>query len=276
MSSSQNGWPVDRSGSKQDRAPLTRDITVPNGVLAGDVAVVFRWLAHQFDTRVETLVKGTCWGWFVKPIEGSSTISNHASGTAVDLNADQHPMGVAASKTFTAKQVAACHAILDEAGGVLRWGGDYTGRPDPMHWEVVGTAAQVKALAAKVNSEGEDGMMIREGDTGEEVRFWQNSLSDLGYTVGDIDGDYGPKLAAAIAKFRTDHGATSQFAYTTGWTGWLLIRELAKKYAGKGATGPQGPEGPAGPKGDRGPAGALTGALQVTGGQLQVTTMPTP
>jgi hypothetical protein len=125
--------------------------------------------------------------------------------------------------------------------------------------------------------QGDDDMMIREGDTGEQVRFWQTCLADLGYQVGDVDGSYGPHLAAAIAKFRTDHGATAQFTYTTGWTGWLLLREVAKKYAGKGTPGPAGPPGAAGAKGDRGPAGpagTLTGALAVTGGQLQVTTTP--
>lgn len=270
MSTSQNGWPVDRSGASQDRGPLVRDITVPNGVLAGDVAVVFRWLARQFDARVEQLMKGSCWGWFVKPIEGSQTISNHASGTAVDLNADKHPMGVSASKTFTTGQIAACHAILAEADGVLRWGGDYTGRPDPMHWEIVGSAAQVRALANKIGS-GEDGsdMLVSEGDSSDQVRFWQYVLTELGFGPGDIDGDYGPKTEAAVNAYRASKkvGASTSI---NSWTAFVLLRDLAVHSAG-GKTGPQGPAGPAGPKGDpgpAGPAGQLTGTFTVTGGQL--------
>jgi hypothetical protein len=152
VSHSQNGWPVASAG-QQDTAPLYAGVTVPNGVLKGDVAIVFRWLAERYHKTVEPLAKGTCWGWYVKPIEGGSTISNHASGTAIDLNADQHPMGVATTRNFSSAQIKACHTILAEAGGVLRWGGDYTGRPDPMHWEIVGTASAVHALAQRIEGD---------------------------------------------------------------------------------------------------------------------------
>lgn len=149
MSKSQNGWPV-VAKSACDLEPLIPGIVVPNGVLAGDVAVVFRWLADRYDDVVEHLVPGTCWGWFVKTIEGGDSISNHASATAIDLNADKHPMGQAAAKSFSAGQIMECRAIVKAAGGVLRWGGDYSGRPDSMHWEINASAAAVKALAAKL------------------------------------------------------------------------------------------------------------------------------
>lgn len=149
---SQNGWPVvDKAAC--DLGPLIPGIVVPNGVLAGDVAVVFRWLADRYDDVVEHLVPGTCWGWFVKTIEGGDSISNHASATAIDLNADQHPMGQAAAKSFSAGQIMECRAIVKAAGGVLRWGGDYSGRPDSMHWEINASAAAVKALAAKLRKQ---------------------------------------------------------------------------------------------------------------------------
>lgn len=152
MSKSQNGWPV-VAKSACDLEPLIRNVVVPNGVLAGDVAVVFRWLAGRYDATVERLVPGTCWGWFVKTIEGSASISNHASATAVDFNADQHPMGNATTNTFSDRQIDACRAIVKAAGGVLRWGGDYSGRPDSMHWEINASAAAVKAFAAKLRKQ---------------------------------------------------------------------------------------------------------------------------
>ncbi|GAB1642522.1 M15 family metallopeptidase [Krasilnikovia sp. MM14-A1259] len=152
MSTSQNGWPVDSDGSHEDRAPIYGDVRVPNGIRAGDVATVLRWAAQRYHETVEPLVPGTCWGWFVKPIEGTRIVSNHASGTAIDLNADKHPMGVAAARTMTAKQIAACRAIVRASGGVVRWGGDYTGRPDPMHWEIVGSPAATAALATKLRT----------------------------------------------------------------------------------------------------------------------------
>lgn len=38
--------------------------------------------------------------------------SNHASGTAIDLNATRHPLGTIAAHSFTKKQIAAIHARL--------------------------------------------------------------------------------------------------------------------------------------------------------------------
>lgn len=156
VATSQNGWPVDTTGAHQDRDPIYGNVKVPNGVLEGDVATVFRWVAERYHKTVEPLVAGTCWGWFVKTIIGSATISNHASGTAIDLNADQHALGTKASASMTDRQIDACHAIVTAADGVIRWGGDYTGRPDPMHWEIVGTKSETAAFARKIRSEGDD------------------------------------------------------------------------------------------------------------------------
>lgn len=160
MPNSQNGWPVVPNTpaglARLDRGPLIRDVTVPNGMLAGDVAYVFRWLARQYDTRVEQLRAGWCWGWFVKTIEGSTTISNHASGTALDFNAPDNPMGQGTTaKSLTPGQIAECHAIEEESGGVFRWGGDFS-RNDPMHWEIVKNASAVSALAEKIRREEEN------------------------------------------------------------------------------------------------------------------------
>lgn len=148
MSTSQNGWPV-VPRSKVDEGTYA-GVRLPNGILAGDVAMIARWQLNRYASTVEPLVPGTCWGWFVKEIEGSDTISNHASGTAWDINADQHPMGRPPSANMTAQEIFACQAIVHAADGVLRWGGSYTGRPDPMHWEIVGTPKQAAALAAKI------------------------------------------------------------------------------------------------------------------------------
>lgn len=152
MANSQNNWPVASQG-QMDREPLIRDVKVPNGVLAGDVAVVFRWLAAQYDRRVERLDPKECWGWYVKKIEGSSTISNHASGTAVDFNAPDNPMGSGTTKrSLSAAQINTCHRLEEESGGVLRWGGDFS-RNDPMHWEIVASRSAVKTFANKIRNE---------------------------------------------------------------------------------------------------------------------------
>lgn len=150
MANSQNGWPVDRTGAQQDRSAVA-GVTFPNGVRRGDVATVLHYVAYRFHREVEPLHAGWCWGWYVKNIEGSSAISNHASGTAIDLNAPSHPIG--RRGTFSAAKVRAIRRILADCDGVVRWGGDYTGRADEMHFEIIKGAAAVAALARKIRAE---------------------------------------------------------------------------------------------------------------------------
>lgn len=44
------------------------------------------------------------------------------------------------------------------------------------------------------------------GSSGDEVRRVQEALVNLGYFVGAIDGQYGPKTAAAVAYLQSTHG----------------------------------------------------------------------
>ncbi|MCX4468973.1 M15 family metallopeptidase [Micromonospora sp. NBC_01655] len=149
MPLSQNGW---KAGSPEQIGGLDTSkvagVAFPQGVRRGPVATVLHFLAYQLHTRVEPLHPGWCWGYHYKQIEGSDDLSNHASGTAVDFNAPEHPMGK--RNTFSPAQRAEIRKILAELDGVVRWGGDYTGRPDDMHFEIVGSVAQVERLAARL------------------------------------------------------------------------------------------------------------------------------
>lgn len=218
MATSQNGWPVDYDGSEQDRRPLIRDVKVPNGVLEGDVYTVMCWLARQYDARVEMLVAGACWGWLVKEISGSDDYSNHASGTAVDFNADKHNMGDPPSESMSPHMIDQCHAIERESDGVLSWGGDWS-RPDPMHWEIKGTREQVAAFARKIEQGGDmDRSIFKLGDTGEAGKFWQRRLKRTGFDPGEIDGEYGPKTEAAVNASRKFYDSNQgPHVEITGW-----------------------------------------------------------
>jgi hypothetical protein len=145
---SQNGW------AANDRS-VVASYQLPGGriaIRAGDVSIVLLWVANQFHQRVEPLVWPGNWGYAERTVRGSSTtLSNHASGTAVDLNAPRHPLGKRG--TFNAGQVREIRQILDYCEGVVRWGGDYTSRADEMHFEVNANAAAVRRLADKIRNQ---------------------------------------------------------------------------------------------------------------------------
>lgn len=143
---SQNGWPVVADSSRLE--PLE---WVTGRVLPGDVYTVLEHLCARFDAEVEPIVRAHSWGWAYRPIRGQSGgYSNHASATALDLNAPAHPLGKRG--TFTQDQVIAIHGILADLDGVIRWGGDYQGRPDEMHFEINAQPSAVARVAEKIRS----------------------------------------------------------------------------------------------------------------------------
>lgn len=172
MTTSHNGWPVITSGLW----PLP---AVSGSVKAGPVWVVMNWLAREYARRVEHIERKQSWGYAHRKIGGSTSWSNHASGTAVDFNAPKHPLKTRAEQNFTPTQIRACEGILADAGGVLRWLRGH----DPMHWEIAPrvTPAQVDRLATRLLQ------------------------AALGITV---DGHRGPKTDAALRAFQASRGIT--------------------------------------------------------------------
>jgi hypothetical protein len=49
---------------------------------------------------------------------------------------------------------------------------------------------------------------LKPGDTGAQVRALQRALKSLGYSVGTIDGQYGPATKTAVASFQHTAGLT--------------------------------------------------------------------
>ncbi|OXM73096.1 MULTISPECIES: M15 family metallopeptidase [Amycolatopsis] len=138
MPKSQNGYPAnDINLTTVYTIPgTTRTIRLRKGP-AGELLV---WVLAQFHARVEDLDDGQLddWGYAERTIRGSSTtLSNHASGTAADANATRHPLGTDPAANFSAAQIRAIREIVAATRGAVRWGGDYQGRKDPMHFEIV-------------------------------------------------------------------------------------------------------------------------------------------
>lgn len=249
MARSQNGY------SANDRSKIL-SIRVPGGKLAvrkGDVAIIMQYIAEQFHATVEPLKWPGNWGYAERPIRGGSALSNHASGTAIDLNAPRHPLGKRG--TFTKKQVAAIRRILSACGGTIRWGGDYRSRADEMHFEINAGAAAVKDVAKRLrpklqgpsvpgaSSNGSSsggsgsyrtvkyGEMLRRGVKGDPVKEWQRKA--LGYTGKKADGFFGPDTERDTKAFQARHGVAADGI--VGPDTWPLRNKGTKKPAPKPA-----------------------------------------
>lgn len=154
---SQNGWPV----VGRDRI---RTVTVPGSAVRlpvlddPDVRDILTAVACWVDRTVEDIdtrkVVGfevpDDWGYAFRKVRLSKTVmSNHASGTAVDLNATRHPRFKRG--TWTVAQVARVGILLDKLNGTVRWGEHYTpGRVDGMHFEINTTDRAALKVAASV------------------------------------------------------------------------------------------------------------------------------
>jgi hypothetical protein len=144
---SQNGYTAcDSSVIAKYTIPGT---SVKVNIRKGDVSVVLLDFAAWFDDHVEKLIQDQCGGYNCREIAGSSTLSNHASGTSIDLNWNKHPQG-RRHAGFTASQRSAIHSRLATYGGVIRWGDDYSGTPDAMHFEINKSAGAVKTAADRI------------------------------------------------------------------------------------------------------------------------------
>ncbi len=149
---SYNGWPVGTPASSigiQTYYVTGTSIAIP--VEAGDVAWALMYLAARFNTEVEPLQGWQVWGYDYRvDVNSTNWWSCHASGTAVDFNAVLHPNG--ARGTFTAAQVSGIRKILADCGNVIYWGGDFSGTPDEMHFEINVPPGdlQLPALVAKI------------------------------------------------------------------------------------------------------------------------------
>lgn len=138
MSTSQNGWPVLEYG---DRRLYTWTIPAKTGAIrvtlrngsAGFLLVHFLlWWAEVIEPLAGRIIDD--WGHAVRTIRGqTSGYSNHASGTAGDANATQHPLG---TRTLTRAERKKIARRLRLYRSCLRHGAFYSGRVDEMHVEI--------------------------------------------------------------------------------------------------------------------------------------------
>lgn len=163
-------------------------------------------------------------------VRGSKTKwSNHAYAAAIDLNAEEN--GLYAKGNMPQFVIDAfCRQ------GAM-WGGWYTGRKDPMHFEFVDNGGRKPKMAApsgvgkpmRLIDDPEDDAPADELDDVQidpgppphavnvqaptapykmQVETTQRSLEALGYhDVGEIDGRWGGKTKGALTAFLNDRGS---------------------------------------------------------------------
>jgi hypothetical protein len=151
MTQSQNGWTASKVKQEIDIDSFLIPGTKVKLTCNKAVAPLLVGFAAEFHELIEPIDEGSLddWGYCYREIRGSSTaLSNHASGTAIDLNSTKHPLGKAG--TFPLAKVAMIQALAKKYS--LKWGGDYRGRKDEMHFEVAIPKSKLDAAIAKIGN----------------------------------------------------------------------------------------------------------------------------
>ena len=158
MAFSLNRWQVPSPRLKTFKIPgADRRVT-----LDADAGRILTALAADYHRTVRAIDKGT-WdegGYNNRQARNADALSNHASGTAIDLHwSEEGALNSAWGKRFfaQAKTKLAVAAIKRRYGSVVQWGGDWSRLKDYMHWEIKPgvSRAQVQALAKKLGIDKE-------------------------------------------------------------------------------------------------------------------------
>jgi S-adenosylhomocysteine hydrolase len=153
MKKSQNGWPASKDEKEIGIKVFQIKNTDRKMRLQKDAGVILAAFAAEFHAQVEPIDEGVFddWAYAYREVRGSDIdLSNHSSGTAIDLNATKHPLGM--SNTFTKQQAITIRELCKKYG--LRWGGDYAKRKDEMHFEVIETPDEVKERIKNMKLKG--------------------------------------------------------------------------------------------------------------------------
>jgi hypothetical protein len=152
------------------------------------LAAYWDFIGHD-QARINSEHLNECDGAFnYRPVRGSSTLSNHARGAAIDWAADYNPLGQDWHPSHGMLPVEFIQAFQAEG---WRWGGLYKGRKDPMHFE--GVANEQPPVT------GDSELPLDVGSVGPRVLQVQTAVG------ADQDSIYGEKTKAAVAAWQTAH-----------------------------------------------------------------------
>lgn len=231
------GWPNCQGGAVNKSflvETVQGIVTFPGGVRAELCELVSMLVRETANRGYVFGVAGNpsygCWGYNCRPISGTSKPSNHSWGLAVDINAPRNPYG-------GGTDMPPWMVELWESYG-FRWGGNYSGTKDPMHYEFLGSVSDCANQTARARDNGVGGgtpvpippnpqpqppsgaptreqvmalPQLKKGATGQYVRNLQGLLcSHAEDLVGNantfVDGDFGSKTDSALRTWQARTG----------------------------------------------------------------------
>ena len=248
MDTSLNGWKVVHPGE-----PGLVRVTVPGTSIRMTVneaaAPLLAHVADRVNREVRSLADNNASGgqddagWAFRKARHADGFSNHASGSAIDLNWRLWPQK-GATRSMTAKETAAAQKIAADLAEVIVWGGNWNKQRDEMHWEVRPgvTAQKVKAFceahkltvdssaaapqpapapapSPTVPDDSESTPVtfsnvpmvavadVQPGKSGPSVRLLQQALNQVGAKIG-VDGQFGPATRSAYQNWQASLGFT--------------------------------------------------------------------
>ena len=141
LRTSQNGWPASADPGAIDI--VTVAVPLVHGArhfqAARKAAPALLLFVLWWDQTIEPVTELGSYNYReIRGQEGKGKLSNHASGTALDINQSRHKLGAYGTVPAALRPLISAKAA--ELG--LRWGGDYHGRKDEMHIEVASTLEQ--------------------------------------------------------------------------------------------------------------------------------------
>ena len=137
-------------------------------------AVLAKW---NYWTRKEDTGAYAC-----RMITGGTNYSLHAYGIALDINWQSNPYGPTLITDMPQGMVDEIKAIRTNDGDVVwRWGGDYSGNKDAMHYEVVASPAELTAgIAGAGGTQPPEGEFVVDAEAAKRFDKLEQQIASVG------------------------------------------------------------------------------------------------
>jgi hypothetical protein len=200
-----------------------------------EVAPIFAELVRRLErSRGSGFRPDWSWGFACRSISGTTKPSNHSWGLAIDLDAPTNPYNSAAwhkrngrtgwgGLTIVSTMPADTRAICDSLS--IGWGGLYRTKPDPMHFEFMGTPTDAARIAStlpgSVPVPPASQRTLRLASPmmrGEDVRYVQTAVGV------PADGFYGATTESAVRRWQASAGLRADGVFGSASWARLLAR----------------------------------------------------